>query len=454
MSIKRKFIVSAFTLVALLVFSMGSLMMVSERHLLVKETKQHQDQAIQLLARVCEEAVYQNDFVLFNYFEKLEKERGFLAAFFVDNNNIIQIHSNPKEIGKKREPGGDNVVDFAAPVTVSAGQAGTAHLHYSQSEIDAFLRQSLKQTLTRIGAISLVSLFIGLLGAWWLAVTMVTPIQRLVRGMKKMATGDLSPVAFPKRHDELGWMGTELNETIKKLKELDEMKRDFVSSVTHELKSPLMAIESFVSILMKRSQKKGWNEDQELLMTVKNNSARLRKMIEDLLTTAKIEAGRLDIQYQLFDIRKSIQEVIQLYTPLAQEKGVLLRQDIPVRPVHVWGDSNKMVHILTNLVSNALKFTEKGNVMVSIRETEAEIRISVADTGPGIPPLEREKIFEKFFQGTNGNLARRGTGLGLAIVKGLVESHGGSIRIDDNNGLGTQFTFTLSRKEKGEGISS
>lgn len=445
MNLRAQFSFYVSILVVLVVLGSGVMTVLSERRLLKDEIRQHNQQMIKLLARVGEESLYQNDFVLFNYFEKLKAERGFVAACFIDNNDVIQIHSDPQKIGQTfRSPdSAEQILDLAAPVFLASGRAGTAHLLLSQTEIQQFIHQSLVKTVKRMGIISGISLLLGLLGALWVARTLVNPIHRLVRGMKRVATGHLNPIRFPKRQDEIGWMGDELNETIKKLKELDEMKRDFVSSVTHELKSPLVAIESFISILMKRARTKGAIDDQDLLNTVKNNSTRLRKMIDDLLTTAKVEAGRLDLDCQLFDVRKAIRETVELYKPLSEEKGIPLRLDIPASPVQVWADHNKIVHILTNLISNALKFTEKGHILIGIRPEEEGVSLFVADTGPGISPQDRARIFEKFYQGPTGSQKRRGTGLGLTIVKGLVESHGGRISVSPENGGGTRFTFTI-----------
>ena len=183
--------------------------------------------------------------------------------------------------------------------------------------------------------------------------------------------------------------------------------------------------------------------------TVHNSGTNLLHIINDILDFSKIEAGRLVLEYIPFGLRQLLTETIGLYHEQAQKKGLALSVTIaPDIPDMVHGDPHRLRQILTNLVGNALKFTERGNVAVSVRPDDGdprEVRIEVTDTGIGIPLHAQEKIFDSFSQ-ADGSMTRKygGTGLGLAIVKQLVGMMGGRLGLTSTPGQGTTFWFTLS----------
>jgi signal transduction histidine kinase len=448
MKLRAKFCLYVSLVVAFVVLVSSAIHMVAERKIIQSELTDRHEQMIQLMARVSEEALYQSDFVLLNYFEKLKKERGFHSAYYTDAQGMIQIHSDPALVGQTLAdltPDVEHYVHLTAPVHAGGNPAGEAHLLLDRRDIQAFMDQYFIQSLKRIGFVSVVALIVGILGALWVSGTMMKPIRNVISGMRKISQGKLTPIPEPKNKDELGWMSRELNTTISKLKELDEMKRDFVAGVTHELRSPLGAIQSFLAILLKNAKKREDPNDQELILTLQNNTQRLNKMIDDLLTTAKIEAGRLELEIQDLDIRDIIHEVYSLYGPLAREKKISLQLDLPDDPLFVSADPTKMNQVIVNLVSNAFKFTEKGSVIIRAKQHGKSVFISIEDTGRGIPSQERHRIFEKFAQGSGGRQIKKGTGLGLSIVKGLVEAHHGQISVEPNKQHGSRFMISLPK---------
>jgi len=419
-NLRTKFCIGALTLVVLVVAGVATMTIFSERQLLLEERENHHRQLVKQLAKVCEESLLQQDeLILFNYFKTLKAERGFLEASFVDRKNMIRNHSDPVRIGSlfnsplEKEvqntknvfaqrytgPSEVEIRDFASPVDFGSKRAGVVRLLFDQSVINSFVKQSLKKTLQRVSFISLIALLIGLVGALWLSKTMVHPIRTVVTGMRDIADGHLEPLPESTSQDELGWMTRELNITINKLKELDEMKREFTAAVTHELRSPLTAIERFSSLLLKGSYGPLTTEQKESLMTVKNNTIRLSQFVDDLLTTAKLEAKRIDLFYEKFDMREVVQDIFKLYQPVAIEKGLALKIELPKGPIWLTSDKGKVSEILSNLVSNAHKFTPQGAVMILANETQKSVQVVVSDTGPGIPKEEQEKIFDKFYRG-------------------------------------------------------
>ena len=241
--------------------------------------------------------------------------------------------------------------------------------------------------------------------------------------------------------------------------EIDQMKSDFVALVSHELRTPLTSIIGFISLVL--DGKAGpLNRDQQLSLTrVHRQSERLAKMINDLLDISRIEAGRNVMNLEPIDLVEIVQHRLEELKPQADEKAINL--DLSVQPdlPKLMGDEERLGQILTNLVGNAIKFTppdRKVTVKISHKKCPLEndnadtdgkdgIHVEVIDTGPGIPPQEREKVFDKFQQ--LGNVQTReqgGTGLGLAIARGFVEAHKGKIWVDvGENQKGCNFQFWI-----------
>jgi signal transduction histidine kinase len=169
-------------------------------------------------------------------------------------------------------------------------------------------------------------------------------------------------------------------------------------------------------------------------------------LINDLLDLAKIESGRIEVKSSRVPLSGLVHEVVEALRPVATEKVIALEATLREPSILVWGDRDKINQVLTNLIGNAIKFTPvQGRVTVSAsRNGEENVQVSVSDSGPGIPPAEKEKIFAKFYQIAEANGENsKGTGLGLAISKALVELHGGKIWVESEKDRGSTFYFTL-----------
>jgi PAS domain S-box-containing protein len=232
----------------------------------------------------------------------------------------------------------------------------------------------------------------------------------------------------------------------RRLKELDRMKSDFVSNVSHELRTPLTAIKGSVDNMLDGITGSLNEKQSRYLNRIKSNADRLGRLITDLLDLSKIEAGKIDLRPAYLTVNLLAKEVVEVLRTVAGEKLINLEVVSSEDNVQVWGDRDKVVQILMNLVGNALKFTPlHGEISVAIEKLDAEwVKLSVADTGPGIPAEEAAKIFDKFYQVEQSNKQKtRGTGLGLAISKALVDMHGGKIWIESGVDRGSVFSFTL-----------
>jgi PAS domain S-box-containing protein len=228
-------------------------------------------------------------------------------------------------------------------------------------------------------------------------------------------------------------------------RELDRMKDEFVSLVSHELRTPLTSIKGYVDLLIDGDAGEVTEEQKEFLEIVKNNSDRLVLLVNDLLDVSRIEAGRINLRVQPVDLAGCIDEVATSLRPLMEQKRQSLKLEVSADLPQVRADRDRVVQILTNLLSNAHKYTlEGGAVTVRAQASEDEVQVEVSDTGVGMTAEERDKLFTKFFRAQNPATQNvGGTGLGLNIVKSLVEKQGGRIWVTSEPMKGSAFIFTI-----------
>lgn len=232
-----------------------------------------------------------------------------------------------------------------------------------------------------------------------------------------------------------------------KAKEADRIKSAFLATMSHELRTPLNSIIGFTGILLK-GLAGPLNEEQKKQLTMVQSSARhLLELINDVLDISKIEAGELRLSISEFNIKESVEKVVRMFVPLLEKKGLELKMDIGNDVDSVVTDKRRLEQVLMNLMSNAVKFTEKGSIIVSCRKEVGSYVISVKDTGIGIEEGELEKIFQPFSQIDTG-LSRKyeGTGLGLSISKKLLDLMGGKIYVESKPGKGSTFTIVIPQK--------
>ncbi|MDH5429041.1 MAG: ATP-binding protein [Nitrospirota bacterium] len=230
-----------------------------------------------------------------------------------------------------------------------------------------------------------------------------------------------------------------------RLQELDRLKSAFVSIVSHELRTPMTSIKGLVENMMD-GLTGTLNERQSFYLDrVKHNIERLTRMINDLLDLSRIEAGKMDLLASPVNVGSLAREVVELLQPMAQERRLTLHTEIvdPLPLIHA--DRDKLIQILTNLITNGIKFTEpSGTVTVHVhQQDDGAVTTCIQDTGSGIPFEEQQTIFERFYRGQTADVKARGAGLGLAITKSLVELHGGQIWVTSTPGKGSQFCFNI-----------
>ncbi|MDW7774745.1 MAG: sensor histidine kinase [Methanosarcinales archaeon] len=247
---------------------------------------------------------------------------------------------------------------------------------------------------------------------------------------------------------ELNEFNDSLERANSKLKELDKLKSNFVSMVSHELKAPMTAIKTSAELLMI-----GGDHEQidshELISKIIKNVDRQTRTINDLLDIARIESGALDFEKEQVNLRDVIDIAVETIYEIAYDHGIAIKITLPSDLPEITGNANALVTVFVNLINNALKFTPwGGRVEIEVADTHEHVQITVKDNGIGIPQNDLEHIFEKFYKlGREVFEEETGTGLGLAIVKRIIEGHGGKIVVKSREGEGTCFIITLRRSK-------
>lgn len=230
-------------------------------------------------------------------------------------------------------------------------------------------------------------------------------------------------------------------------KRQDLRKDDFVNIVSHELRTPLTIIREGISQITEGICGDTTPEQKGVLAIALKNLDRLSRILNDLLDLSKLEAGKLRLERDLVDLREVAAELVASFNLRAKERGIALQGNLPPHPIEMYVDRDKVTQVLVNLLNNALKFTEKGSITLSIADQETQVECSVSDTGRGILAEDLPEVFRKFqqFGCASDPGTEKGTGLGLAISRGIVELHGGRIWVESQLGAGTRFAFSLPR---------
>ncbi|MBV9326194.1 MAG: PAS domain-containing sensor histidine kinase [Chloroflexi bacterium] len=231
--------------------------------------------------------------------------------------------------------------------------------------------------------------------------------------------------------------------------EVERLKSEFLTVVSHELQTPLTAIKGALELVLDDDTGDLSRVQRRFLDTIDRNCARLTSLVADLLDLSRLEAGRIELETQPLDTASVVRGALSPMSNLFEARGITLRVDVPDGTPPILGDRRRVEQILTNLLSNAAKYTPEdgGGVVDLCAHADARyVELAVADNGPGVPEAERDVVFDRFYRGRDA--ARRGeagSGLGLAIVKSLVELHGGSIHVEAAQPRGARFVVALPR---------
>lgn len=315
---------------------------------------------------------------------------------------------------------------------------GAVRYVVSMKETNHQVRNLLLALLIALIAIGLIMLVSGIA----FIDSIVTPIQKINEVTKRIAGGDMTARMEPQEYeDEISELSKNINFMADELSSTDKMKNDFISTVSHEMKTPLTAI-------------KGWAEtiqavgDTDPQLTSRGmeviiaEASRLTGVVEDLLDLSKIAGGRMTLRYEKIDILAELDDTIYVFKDRSMREGIDLIYNVPHVPAPAEGDPNRINQVFVNILDNAFKYTEQGGKITVFAELlppeegeeKSTLRVFVEDTGCGISKEELPKVRKKFYK---SNISVRGSGIGLAVVDEIVKMHGGTMDIQSEVGVGT-----------------
>lgn len=293
----------------------------------------------------------------------------------------------------------------------------------------------------------IIALCLGLLLASLATYSILSPLRRLQEHIRQIGLGNFKTAVNVSAPSDLRELVESVGAMAKKLQELDDLKAEFVSHITHELRSPLTAIHAGTQLLLEEIPGPVNEPQRETLELMVESSRQLIDMISSLLDLSKIDAGMMEYRIVSSDMKRLLDTAVNKIRLLADRERIRIVIESPRGPLFVPLDETRMQQVLDNLLSNALKFSrEGGSIYLRLEPDQKEkvLRISVTDTGRGIAPESVQHIFERFYQGAvRARGGAPGTGIGLALVKRVVEAHGGRIWAESELGKGTTMTFVL-----------
>ena len=380
--------------------------------------------------------------------------------------------------GGYQTAGDKKILHVAVPAFDEQARLGSAQIIFSTDSTDAAIREAF---ITGT-ALTLVIVLGGLAVTFYACRRAVRPIREMARAASKIAQGDLTQRVNVRSHDEIGVLANTFNHMAESLDDMtrgleDKVKQrtealrlqqeqlrevnleleratqhksDFVANMSHELRTPLNAVIGFSEVLLEQMFGPLTEKQEEYVNDILSSGRHLLSLINDILDLSKVEAGKMELEPSVFDLRKIIEGSLVMVKERAMNHGIALTAEVGAGLGLVSADERKIKQIIFNLLSNAVKFTpDKGAVKLHGTIVGDEIHIAVTDTGLGVPESEQEKIFQEFHQVSGGNLTAKaeGTGLGLTLCKKFAELHGGRIWVKSVPGQGSTFTLGLPRQK-------
>jgi signal transduction histidine kinase len=321
-----------------------------------------------------------------------------------------------------------------------------------RAEVERLTERENRLGLLAVLAVAIGCAVVAVVGALLLRrinVRVTVPIERLAQAAQRLGEGDLRVRVEPQGVQEVGVvagsfnrMADQVEATVEGLRELDALKSRFVSSVSHELRTPLTSIKGYVEMLADEDVGPLNDEQHEYAAIALRNTARLQRIIDDLLTLSRLDAGRLDLELEPLDVGDVLEDVREAVGPLARQREIRISLEA-TRSLTVLADRARLEQAIGNLVSNAVKFSPAGETVVlrAQRET-AHTLVEVADAGVGIPQDEIPALMQRFYRASTAGTVE-GTGLGLAIAREIIEHHDGRVEVESEEGVGSTFRVLL-----------
>lgn len=449
----------------------------------------------------------------FFFIDEVERLTGDTCSIFLGDTRVATTiaHNGQRAVGTKLSPevaqivlkdgrellGEDNVVGVKLqtvyrPIRNDLSQIiGVWYVGANKNFADTIIQNTLRQ----VGLAFLLGWLIIVSIIWLLTSSLIQPLAALGKAADRLAAGDLDTEIVIHAKDEIGFLAqafeqmrkklrvtnqtleslvnertAELKQAYAELKQLDELKSSFLSTVSHELRTPLTSILGFAKIIQKKLDDVVFPQvaasDRRIIKTMQQITSniniiitegdRLTNLINDVLDLAKMESGKVEWKTEPLSIPDLLERAIKTSESLwSQKNNLTVSMDIPNKLPMVTGDYDRLLQVMLNLISNAVKFTEVGSIVCRAKHIGDQLIVSVTDTGIGITPESQEVIFDKFKQiGDTLTEKPNGTGLGLPICKQIIEYHGGNIWVTSKPGVGSTFFFSLPVPTQSSPINS
>ena len=342
----------------------------------------------------------------------------------------------------------------AAPIIENNSLAGYLYIVLASQEYVSAAHMLLESYILKLSTrsiilILIVTTIVGLLAIWFIT----KKLNVIINGIQSFKSGNLKariPVQSEEELDQVAQTFNEMADTIEKnikeLKGMDRLRKELISNVSHDLRSPVASIQGYAETLMLKEGKLSKEENKEYLSIIVKSCNKLKKLVGDLFELAKLESSQIKPETEPFSIAELVHDVANKYRLDSQKKGIsintVLSKDIPL----VEADISLIDRVLQNLLDNAIKFCKEGdyiNIEIDLENPEA-VQVKIADSGRGIPQENLPHIFERYYRDPErSNKGAESSGLGLAIVKKIMDLHGTEIEVQSQLHKGTTFSFSL-----------
>lgn len=366
--------------------------------------------------------------------------------FMNRSENEMILGDDPRKEGRQK-------VFSAHQVTEGDEVLGYVYVILASEEYDSTVAQLFGSYVLRLGSVyglvAIISaLIIGVLAIWLITKN----LQTIVATVKRFQVGEMSARINLSRKSELYKLAEAFNEmadtivgNIENLKSMENLRRELVGNVSHDLRTPLAVIHGFIETLIIKQNDLTQDERDNYLQRAQQGTERLKKLVEELFELSKLEAKQIAPAKEPFFINELVDDLCQKYMILAEEKKITISSNGQEKPCLVYADVSLIERVLQNLIDNAIKFTPaNGHIQLELNDLKDDVEIKVTDTGQGIPEDQVPFVFDRYHIGDKRiSLDQNSTGLGLAIVKRILEIHDSTIQLQSQMGKGTTFSFVL-----------
>ena len=351
---------------------------------------------------------------------------------------VVIIPGRNYRIGAKVLP---RELERGAPIEVAGETVGYMLITEIRPERSALEKRYLASTAQALRYAGLGAAAIALVLGVLLARTLTRPLRELTQAIRAVAQGELTRRVPVRSQDELGQLAQAFNHMSADLENANQLRRQMTADIAHDLRSPITVISGYVEAMRDEVLEPSPKRLEMLYQELQH----LKRLVEDLRTLSLADAGELTLNRQPIPPRTILERVAALYEHRAGQTEVTLRVQAPAELPEILVDVERMMQVLGNLVSNALRYTpEGGEIVLDAQTGKYGVQLSVRDSGRGIAPEDLPHVFERFYRGDKARQRDKGeSGLGLAIAKSLVEAHGGAISVHSAPGQGATFSIAL-----------